>query len=533
MIKKWIKDHQIQAFALLLILLCLLLVFYKVIFLDYRLANIIPQVKYDVQIAMEMEGFGDPISIDTFIPSSDDRQVITEEIHNYGSFSFELKDTENGRIANWSSESVEGKQYITYSFTALVKHIRFELADDLVIPEDLPPHLLPYLKSTPTIQLDDESILQKYEEIVTPGMGLKQTLEAIYEYTASLKPMPFKGLTDASTAIKLGEASCNGKSRAFIALARLAGIPSRLVGGLILQNGSKKTSHQWVEVYINGYWIPFDALNRHFAEIPESYLSLYYGDYFLFKHSPNINFKYLFTIKKRLTTSEDFIAEIKETPFNTYAVWEAFQKIGIPLSLLRIIIMIPLGVSMIVIFRNVIGFQTFGTFLPALIATASRGTGFFWGMIGFMIIIMLVSLLHLLLDKWGMLHTPKMSIMLIMVIISMFGLTVIGVKTGLFQLSQVSLFPIAILAITAERFSLITVEEGWPRALKVSLMTAIVIGFAYLAMNSLAMQTLFLAFPELLLILVAFNLWLGKWIGIRVTEYKRFRWLVEDEKKSV
>jgi transglutaminase-like putative cysteine protease len=55
------------------------------------------------------------------------------------------------------------------------------------------------------------------------------------------------------TAAKLGEASCNGKSRLFIALARRAGIPSRLVGGVILSTGVKRTSHQWVEAYVSGH----------------------------------------------------------------------------------------------------------------------------------------------------------------------------------------------------------------------------------------------------------------------------------------
>jgi len=35
-----------------------------------------------------------------------------------------------------------------------------------------------------------------------------------------------------------------------------------------------------------------------------------------------------------------------------------------------------------------------------------------------------------------------------------------------------------------------------------------------------------LAFPELLLMLIALNMWLGKWIGMRVSEFVRFRRLI-------
>ncbi len=529
--KSWISKNQVTITAWVLVGITFFLILYKVLFLGYTFKNIIPQIKYTVNLSISMEGFGEDVSITTYIPASDQRQSISEEENNSGLFNYTISDTDGtGKIIQWKSDALEGKHQINYNFVANLQHQHYELATNLQIPETVPDDLKKYLVSTPNIPLEDPDVLKVFNKVVPRNADVRTTLQAIFDYVYALKPMPFKGLTDAVTAIKLGEASCNGKSRVFVALARLAGLPSRLVGGLILENGSKKTSHQWVEVYINGFWVPFDGLNNHFGDIPENYLTLYYTDQFLFKHTKNINFHYLYTISKKLTTRDEFVNEIQDTPFNTYAVWDAFQRIGIPLSLLRIIIMIPLGVSMIVIFRNVIGFETFGTFLPALIATASRGTGFLWGMAAFLVIIMLTSVLHLLLDKWGLLHTPKMSIMLIAVIAGMFSLTVLGVRTGLFQLSQVSLFPIAILAITAERFSIITIEEGWKKAFKITFMTAIVIGFAYMAMNSLAMQALFLAFPELLLLLIAFNLWLGKWIGIRVTELKRFRWLVSDDK---
>lgn len=39
--------------------------------------------------------------------------------------------------------------------------------------------------------------------------------------------------------------------------------------------------------------------------------------------------------------------------------------------------MLPLGALVVVLFRNVIGVPTFGTFLPALIAAAAGGRGSF------------------------------------------------------------------------------------------------------------------------------------------------------------
>jgi hypothetical protein len=44
----------------------------------------------------------------------------------------------------------------------------------------------------------------------------------------------------------------------------------------------------------------------------------------------------------------------------------------------------------------------------------------------------------------------------------------------------------------------------------------------YLAVDRLGLQSLVLAFPEILLVAVAFDVILGKWRGLRLLEYVRF-----------
>jgi hypothetical protein len=82
------------------------------------------------------------------------------------------------------------------------------------------------------------------------------------------------------------------------------------------------------------------------------------------------------------------------------------------------------------------------------------------------------------------------------------------------------------LAITAERFALIEVEQGLRKAGFITFNTLVVISAAYFVMDSLFLQSMILAFPELLLVVIALNLWLGKWIGMRVSEIYRFRKLI-------
>ena len=53
--------------------------------------------------------------------------------------------------------------------------------------------------------------------------------------------------------------------------------------------------------------------------------------------------------------------------------------------------------------------------------------------------------------------------------------------------------------------------------------TADYIGMIATVMNSLALQILVVGFPEVLLLVIAANIYLGRWVGVRLFEYLRFR----------
>ncbi|MDH5784074.1 MAG: UUP1 family membrane protein [Chromatiales bacterium] len=503
---------------------------FKLFLLDYPLKGLIPQQSYQVELAMEVDGHGDRIQMQAFLPRSDARQLIIEEQQATGLFTQNLQSEGMNRIASWEGDGVQGHQEVRYTVLVQSKPVRYELPEGQSIPAHYPPSLQPYLMVEEGIQVDSPLIAERVEQLLpaTQERTLAESLTTIHRHLQdAFENRNFSGYTDALTALKLGEASCNGKGRLFVALARKLNIPARLVGGFIMEGGSKRTSHQWVEAYVNGHWVPFDTINDHYAEIPANYLTLYYGDEVLFKHSSNVNFQYRFTTTKRLIPRYEAQQTLGDSIFNLINFYTLFERVGISQDLLKVLLMIPLGAFVTVVFRNVIGIETFGTFLPALIAAAARETGLVWGLIGFILIITITALVRKGLDWLQLLHSPKMAVILAVVVVVMMMMTVTGVQLGLFELAQMTLFPIAILAITAERFAIITEEQGVKKALHLMATTAVVIAACYAVMSSLFMQSLFLAFPELLLVVMALNMWLGRWVGMRLMEYYRFRHLLQ------
>lgn len=501
---------------------------YKLLVLDYPVAGLIPALSYKVDVSMQVDGHGGDMEISTYLPKTDMRQTVMDEENASGLFTLALQSDLHNRMAVWRAENVQGRQTIRYSYSIQAKHIRYEIPENLMIPAQYPASLQNYLVEEPGIQVNDPLIEQTLSKIIPEhNPTILSALKRIHRYLQhNFTNKDFSGYTDALTALKLGEASCNGKGRLFVALARKLNLPARLVGGLILNPGSKRTSHQWVEVYVNGHWVPFDTINNHFAEIPANFVTIYYGDLVMFKHTTNINFQYFFKILKRMIPQVEAQQTISQSAFNIVNIYSIFERVGISQNLLKILLMIPLGALIVVICRNVIGLETFGTFLPALIAAASRETGLLWGLVGFILIILVSSIVRRVLDWVHLLHSPKMAIMLTTVVIVMLVMSAVSVQYGWYDLAHITLFPIAILAITAERFAIIEVEQGWRKAFKITLATLVVIVAAYVVMDSLFLQSIILAFPESLFLVVALNLWLGKWVGMRVSEYIRFRKLI-------
>lgn len=501
---------------------------YKLYVLRYPLAGLIPAVSYHVDLSMQVDGHGEDISVATYLPGTDPRQIISEEQNSSGAFTLNLQKEDENRIASWKAENLRGQQTIIYSFQVQANHVRYRIPESMDIPRSYPKELSVHLGATEGIQVNDPLVAEELRTIVPEEHPkLLSALTRIHRRLQDgFKNRDFSGYTDAVTALKLGEASCNGKSRLFAALARRLNIPARLVGGVILKQGSKRVTHQWVEVYANGHWVPFDTINDRFAELPGNYLMLYIGDHVLFKHTANVNFQYFYKMTRRMVPRREALESMSASPLNMFNLYRVFERVGISQNLLKIILMLPLGALVTVIFRNVVGVQTFGTFLPALIAAAARETGLLWGIIGFTFIILSAALVRKTLDWMQLLHSPKMGVMFTLVVITLLTLTVVGVRSGLFELAHITLFPIAILAITAERFALIEAEQGFGKAARILGVTIIVVAACFAVMDSLFLQSLVLAFPELLLVVIALHLWLGKWMGMRMLEFLRFRRLV-------
>ena len=380
--KKYLSPSRI------VIAICLFLFFViaaaKILLLDYRPGQVIPLEGWQVTIGLEAMGSGQDFSLTHYLPPTEPGQQIENEKFNGGFTKYATGYQHANRTVTYSFHQSLGTMLASCSFLAIAQEIKYALPDSFSPAPENGIELQEYLEPESLIQKDAPEIAAKAKEL-----GLYKTnngivaLHRIFDYChAQIQNARFSGETNAVLACRLGEASCNGKSRLMVALCRHIGISARLVGGLILQGHTKRTTHQWVEVNINGKWVSFCPLNGYFAEKPAAYIAFYRGDHAFFKHTKNIKITYSFSLSPVLVPRERQFAGHRFLDITS--IWQLLEKSGIPLGTLGIILVIPVGALVTIIFRNVIGVQTFGTFLPALIAYAFQGTGLWWGILIFL-----------------------------------------------------------------------------------------------------------------------------------------------------
>ncbi len=493
---------------------------------DLELAQLRPDLQYYVTLQMEGDLRNDPATIRAYLPIDRPVQTIRSEKLVSSGFSYTLVNEGDNRLSIWTAEGIQGHEVAVYDAIVDVHRTRFLLPEGTPIPPVHPAEVLPFLEPSPGIQSDAPEILELVAGLLPDEeRRLDATLRSLFDFVhLEIGASDYENTLDALTTLKWRQSFCGGKSRLLAAMLRAAGIPARLVGGLILTSGSKRTTHAWVEAWVNGHWVPFDALNGHFAEHPANYLVLHTGDVAQFTRTKNINFQYAFNVKKWRAAPDQQLSE-QGALWSAYALWESFQKAHISLNLLRIVLLLPVGVLVVVFFRNVVGLTTFGTFHPALMAVAFRDTGLFWGICLYVLVLSVGLGVRAALDRMQLLHTPRLALILLFVVAVMLGVTYGSVRAGVLGPAHISMFPIAILAITVESFATKVEQLGVREALTILLQSVVVIVSAYAAMSSFLLQTVIFGFPETLLAVGAAYLALGRYVGLRLAEYGRFRWL--------
>lgn len=300
-------------------------------------------------------------------------------------------------------------------------------------------------------------------------------------------------------------------------------IPARVLWAVPLREASGDTRLvPLLQVHNGKTWLTFDPETGE-AGLPTDLLPWQVGDEPLYSVTGGHAVNMKISVTK---THRDLIAVARDSADRANSMFNDFSPMALPVdsqNVYRVLLMVPLGALVVVFMRTFVGISTFGTFMPVLIALAFRETQLGWGIVLFSVIVSLGLMLRFYLERLMLLLVPRLTAILIIVVILMLAISLITNQLGVERTLSVALFPMVILAMTIERMSITWEENGAREALLHGAGSLIIAVLSYLVMNQPDLIHLMFVFPELLLVALGLSLLTGRYTGYRLSELRRFR----------
>jgi len=203
---------------------------------------------------------------------------------------------------------------------------------------------------------------------------------------------------------------------------------------------------------------------------------------------------------------------------------------GIPLDTLVLVLILPIIVTVIAFFRQVVGIKAFGIYTPAIITFAFLATNQIkYGILIFVTVIAAGTFVRYLLKQFRLLYLPRVAIMITIVGFSILLLLFVGGTYNRTGLASVSIFPILIMITLVEKFVAVQIEKGGRAAIVLSVETLVISVIGYYIASWPALIGFVLAYPWISLFTIPINIFLGKWTGLRISEYFRFRQILKSK----
>jgi 7 transmembrane helices usually fused to an inactive transglutaminase/Inactive transglutaminase fused to 7 transmembrane helices len=305
-----------------------------------------------------------------------------------------------------------------------------------------------------------------------------------------------------------------------IDLLEMSGVPARLAYGVRLDEESARQPPMRLVEYCDGaYWKVRDPMNPGAVLDGREVFVWHRGGGPLLDVTGGESSQVVFTVARdRIPMAS--LTDLQNSPLLVSTI------LGLPLSerdVFRYIVLIPLGAFVVVLMRNIVGVSTLGTFMPVLLALALLEIPLGRALVMFSVLIAAGLWFRFLLSRLNLLVVPRVAACVVIVTLLMMVMSVLSYRMGMGGAVQITLFPMIIIAWTIERMSLIWEEEGKRSALVQVSGSVLVAVLAYLFMKIGQVRYWAFYFPELLLVLLAGILLIGRYTGYRLSELVRFK----------
>ena len=380
-----------------------------------------------------------------------------------------------------------------------------------------------FLELPAELQIDDTKLIDALKPLRSNTNNQEALIEEIFKLSHR------KILSDENVVYESIEkvlsskrADALGKTNTMVALFRASKIPARLVAGVVVKEMLDVTEHYWVEIYVNDLWKSYDPFSGYAGDLPATYLKL---------RENNSQLAYL---EDGLPLNVDIDIVQIPVPAGLMGTGEKkfsdiFDLSRLPIStqiLLSSLLLLPLGALITIIFRNIIGVQTYGTFTSSLLALSM----IYADWITVVVVVGLVTFtgiagLSLLPKKMS--RVPRLSVVMTIVAITVVFSVSLMDFYNLNPNASVVLLPIIVMVSLVDRVYAITDEKGLTVAIYRLFWTCLVAAVCFVVFSVEAFGQQLVSYPEIHLFTLSLILIISTYKMKVLTDMPLLLWMKE------
>lgn len=229
---------------------------------------------------------------------------------------------------------------------------------------------------------------------------------------------------------------------------------------------------------------------------------------------------------------------------NNFALSDLAYNLSFDPEILLFLVTLPLVITIIGFAKYIMGFKSFGIYVPVIItymfyqfsridgSSFSVLQGLKYGL--FIITIVFVSsyVSYKIIQPLALHYYSKLAIVTTTVTISLLLVVFILDLINREGILRVDIFSLILIASISERFTNMLASKQNKTALLLSLQTISLGILCFFIISSSRLQETFLQYPWLILLSFPVNYIIGRFTGLRFTEFFRFKELIKQEPES-
>lgn len=216
--------------------------------------------------------------------------------------------------------------------------------------------------------------------------------------------------------------------------------------------------------------------------------------------------------------------------FAPFAILYAIRA-GVPTNTINLILLLPLLATIVVAFRYIVGLSGIGLLVPIALSITLLATDVTPGFIMLAAIIIASLVSRLILKTVPIMQMPKVAISMLMVSLCLLIALTVSSLYGIIDVRSLSIFPILLFILLSDRIVSLFLERELVETIQTTVITLFlaILGFLILTWDQLRIFTLI--YPEWIFLLIPINVMIGRYFGLRMTEYIKFQPILKHANK--